>query len=94
MVIGGTTGSGYLDTMETLDTDASSWVTSRAKLPRPMWGLRAANIDDRVLIFGKLFITHQILHEHDNQEVEVVVIFMITSWNMSPRKTHYNLLDT
>merc|ERR1711971_1040605 len=45
-------GSDFLDTTETLDTDASSWVTSGAKLPRPMYGLRAANIDDRVLIFG------------------------------------------
>ena len=46
------TGGAFLDTTETLATDASSWVTSTAKLPRPMSGLRAANIDDRVLIFG------------------------------------------
>ena len=43
----------YLDSTETLTTDASSWVTTEAKLPVPIRGLRAANIDDRVLIFGK-----------------------------------------
>lgn len=42
-----------LDSTETLATDGSSWVLSTAKLPQPMYGLRAANIDDRVLIFGK-----------------------------------------
>ena len=57
MVTGGY-GSDNLDTTETLDTDASSWVTSASKLPRPMQGLRAVNIEDRVLIFGNytLFI--------------------------------------
>ena len=66
MVTGGY-GSDYLDSTEALATDASSWVTSTAKLPRPMRGLRAANIDDRVLIFGNysLFITHQISQEHN-----------------------------
>ena len=58
MVTGGHTTSVSLDTTETLATDASSWVLSTAKLPRPMQGLRAANIDDRVLIFGKLYFTH------------------------------------
>jgi len=68
MVTGGHTGSVYLDSTETLATDASSWVTSTAKLPRPMDGLRAANIDDRVLIFGNktLLFTHQISQEHKN----------------------------
>ena len=68
MVTGGYTGSDYLDSTETLATDASSWVTSGAKLPRPMHGLRAANIDDLVLIFGNytLFNTHQISQEHNN----------------------------
>merc|ERR1712154_556575 len=51
-VTGGRTVSEPLDSTETLDIDASNWVTSRAKLPQPMDGLRAANIDDRVLIFG------------------------------------------
>ena len=49
---GGYDGNDYIDNTETLDTDASSWVTSGAKLPQPMSGLRAANINDRVLIFG------------------------------------------
>ena len=54
MVTGGWSQSEFdrLDTTETYDSNASSWVSSGAKLPRPMGGLRAANIDDRVLIFG------------------------------------------
>ena len=66
MVTGGYTGSypneAYLDTMETLTTDASSWITSEAKMPRPMIGLSAANIDNRILFFGNysLFIIHKI----------------------------------
>ena len=53
MVTGGKTNAyDALDTTETLASDASSWVTSTAKLPRPMEEMRAANIDDRVLFFG------------------------------------------
>ena len=65
MVTGGY-GSDNLDTTETLDTDKSSWVASGAKLPRPMSGLRAANIDGRVLIFGNhpLFNIRQVLNKH------------------------------
>ena len=57
MVTGGTTGGNRNDELvstETYVSDASSWVTSTAKLPRPMMGLRVANIDGRVLIFGKI----------------------------------------
>ena len=54
MVTGGWSQSEFdrLDTTETYDSNASSWVSSGAKLPRPMGGMRAANIDDSVLIFG------------------------------------------
>ena len=41
----------YLDSVETLGH--FGWITSKAKLPRPMAYLRAANIDGRVLIFGR-----------------------------------------
>ena len=51
-------GSWTLDSTETFDSDLGNWVTSGAKMPRPMDGLRAANIDGRVLIFGKLIILH------------------------------------
>ena len=66
MVTGGWPGSDILESTETLVSDASSWVTSGAKLPRPMRGLRAANIDDRVLIFGinSFFITQQISQDY------------------------------
>ena len=70
MVTGGYTGSSdaTFDTTETFASDEDSWVTTAAKLPRPMRGLRAATFDDRVLIFGNyiLFITHQISQEHNN----------------------------
>ena len=54
-------GSEYLDSLETLDSEASSWVTSGAKLPQPLYSAAAANIDNRVLIFGNytLFIKIQ-----------------------------------
>ena len=67
MVTGGFTGSASLDTTETLASNQDTWATA-ATLPRPMIGLRAATIDDRVLIFGNyiLFITHQISQEHNN----------------------------
>ena len=46
-------GQTAIDTTETFDRDAgTSWVTSGAKLPRPMYYLTAANIDGRVLFFG------------------------------------------
>ena len=42
----------FLDTTEIYDTNLRKWAISGAKLPRPMKGLRATNIDGRVLIFG------------------------------------------
>ena len=62
MVMGGYGyGSDHLDTTETFTSDEDTWTTAGARLPRPMSGLRAAKIDDRVLIFGNytlIFITH------------------------------------
>ena len=68
MVTGGWTGSGNLDTTETLAGDEDTWTTAGARLPRPMSGLKAATIDDRILIFGNytLSITHQISKEYKN----------------------------
>ena len=56
---GGTyTGGAYdgyhLDSTELYDPSVGSWVTTGAKLPTPMSDLRAINIDDQVLIFGRL----------------------------------------
>ena len=42
----------FLDSTELYDPSVGSWVVAGAKLPRPMFGLRAINIDDRVLMFG------------------------------------------
>ena len=44
-----------LDTSEVYDSDLGRWATSGAKLPHPTSGLRATNIDGRVLIFGNIF---------------------------------------
>ena len=41
-----------LDVIETFDINLGRWATSGSTLPRLMTGLRAANIDGRVLIFG------------------------------------------
>ena len=57
------------DTSEVYDSDLGRWATSGAKLPQPTSGLRATNIDGRVLIFGNyiLFISYhnQIAQEHN-----------------------------
>ena len=45
-----------LDSTEILDLMVGRWVASGAKLPQQMTQLRAVNIDDRVLIFGKMTI--------------------------------------
>ena len=50
---GGYDGS-YLDSTEVYDLSVGSWVVADAKLPRPMDGMRAISIHNRVLIFGKL----------------------------------------
>ncbi len=52
LVTGGYGASHRLDSTETYDPMLGSWAASGANLPRPMEGLRAANINDRVLIFG------------------------------------------
>ena len=43
----------FLDSTEVYDPSVGSWVTTGAKLPRPMIDMRAVNIEDRVLIFGR-----------------------------------------
>ena len=57
MVTGGyQSDGGYIDTTEVYDSDLGSWVISGAKLPQPMSGLRATNIDGHVLIFGNCIV--------------------------------------
>ena len=60
MVTGGEIGKnrGQTDSTEVFDNALGSWVTSGA-LPRPMYGLRATNIDGRVLIFGNIVFATQ-----------------------------------
>ena len=54
LVIGGLIDSvpNMLDTTETFDPMVGSWATSDAKLPQPLEGMKAASINNRVLIFG------------------------------------------
>ena len=52
MVTGGWDEFDRLESTEVLDSILGSWATSGAKLPQSMSGLRATNIDGRVLIFG------------------------------------------
>ncbi len=54
LVTGGKDGSYTFDSTETFDPIKRRWAASGAKLPQRMSSLKAANIDDRVLIFGKL----------------------------------------
>ena len=43
----------YLDSTELYDPQAGIWELVEAKLPMGIMGLRATNIDDRILFFGK-----------------------------------------
>ena len=53
LVTGGYDGH-LLDSTELYDPSVGSWVTNEATLPNPMSDLQAINIDDRVLIFGRV----------------------------------------
>ena len=46
-------GSDYLDSTELYDSVSGTWTTAGAKLPSPSYELRATNINNKVLIFGK-----------------------------------------
>ena len=54
MVIGGQSDApgSIIDNTEVFDSDLGSWAISGAKLPQSMNGVKATNIDGRVLIFG------------------------------------------
>ena len=51
---GGSPVTDRLRTTEIFNPSIRKWVISGAKLFRKLDGLRATNIDDRVLIFGEL----------------------------------------
>ena len=62
LVTGGYDGD-RLDSTEVYDLSVGSW-TAGARLPRPMWRLTAAYIEDQVLIFGEghfILFTNMIL---------------------------------
>ena len=43
-------------TTEVYDSELGSWAFSGAKLPQPMNGVKATNIDGCVLIVGNIFL--------------------------------------
>ena len=51
LLVNGGNLSGALDSTEIFDPSLGSW-RAGAALPHPMYNMRAANIDNRVLIFG------------------------------------------
>ena len=52
LVSGGYTGSARLSSTELLMETASAWVLT-GELPSPRYGLRGANIDNRIFMTGK-----------------------------------------
>ena len=55
MVTGGDVFFGmYRDTTELFDTSVGSWRVVAGLLPAPMYGLRTATVNNRVLAFGKI----------------------------------------
>ena len=53
---GGLTSGGLpsdLDSTELYDSSVGKWAMAGAKLKNRMAGMRATNIDDRILIFGR-----------------------------------------
>ena len=53
LVTGGYDGLNNLDTTEILRPGSDWQVISSARLPRPMYGVRLATVDNRVLLFGE-----------------------------------------
>ena len=82
---------GYDDHINRLDTTeflrpGSDWqVITSARLPRKMYGLRVATVDNRVFLFGEWNIScnlHPPSHSPMLQEErEMVVIILRTSWS-------------
>ena len=63
LVTGGSTGAASRSSTELLRENASAWVFT-GELPSPRFGLRGANIDNKVLMTGK-YVT-EILNKHLN----------------------------
>ena len=61
------------------DPSVGSWVVTAAKLPKPRNGLRALNIDDRVLIFGKFSkMKNSYTEKHYVNELKKLVLINFT----------------
>ena len=63
LVTGGWDGAEILDSTELYDPSVGSWADG-AKLPQAVSGLKAININDRVLIFGNnnyFYMIHKII---------------------------------
>ena len=66
-IVGGGVARDFHDSMEVFDPSLGSWTTSGTKLPYLAAGLRATNINNRVLIFGIdiLIMIHQIIGTYE-----------------------------
>ena len=74
MVTGGESSYGvFIDTTEVYDSDLGIWAIFGAKLPRPMAGLRATNIDGRVMIL--LYFSYHLLSRESQQHYYDVYFF-------------------
>ena len=63
MVTGGDVFFGmYRDTTELFDTSVGSWRVVKGLLPVPMYGLRAATVDNKVMAFGNILTQKASLH--------------------------------
>ena len=84
LVTGGYDEWGYsLDSTETFDPLLGSWAHSGAKLPRPMSGLQAEIIDDRLLFFGIHYLIYII------NIVQYTIIIYITGGYSSVNGNNY-----
>ena len=71
MTGGKSIGTGYFDSTELFAPLVGSWTTGY-KLPTPNNGLKAATVDNRVLIFGRFLLKKYIIiiintRNHDNR---------------------------
>ena len=83
LVTGGYDGDNRLDTTEILRPGSDWQVITSARLPRPMWGVGVATLDNRVLLFGEWNISCNLYppsHWPVLQEARAMII-MMTSWS-------------
>ena len=74
----------FLDSTEVYDPSVGSWMMTRAKLPAPMQGLRATNIDGRILLFGKDIDSYK----YNCRGLNKVVLLLIETLKLGHKKQY------